>query len=146
MRVVVQRVAEASVTIEGSLHAKIGQGYVLLVGLTAGDTLENAKWIANKIAKLRVFPDENGKMNLSLSDVGGAVLSISQFTLYADVSDGNRPSFTKAMDPAAAESLYHAFNASLGDASGAQVRQGVFGAKMMVELANDGPVTIIIER
>ncbi len=146
MRVVVQRVSRASVAIGNETIAHIGKGYLLLVGLSASDDERTVAYIAGKIAKLRVFPDASGKMNLSIGDVGGDILSVSQFTLYGDVSDGNRPSFTKAMQQEVAEGLYHNFLKRLREVLDCRIEDGRFGADMAVELVNDGPVTIILER
>lgn len=153
MRVILQRVSHATVTVldeaSGQPDASftpqsIGAGYVLLVGLAEGDTAERGEWIARKIAKLRVFDDADGRMNLSIDDVHGEVLSVSQFTLYGNVRKGNRPSFVRAMEPARAEELWHAFDEALR-AQGLTVREGRFGAHMAVDLVNDGPVTIVFD-
>lgn len=144
MKVVVQRVKHASVHVDGELISKINQGFLLLVGVTQGDTEAQAAKIADKVAHLRVFTDENDKMNLSLMDVGGEILSISQFTLYADCKKGRRPSFDKAARPEQANPLYEKFNEMLRG-YGLNVGTGVFGADMKVELLNDGPVTIILD-
>jgi len=146
MKVVVQRVKNASVSIAGKEISSIGKGYLLLVGFSQSDTLEEAEYLANKIAKLRVFPDEADKMNLSIKDIGGAVLSVSQFTLYADLKEGNRPSFTDCLDQTEAKVLYEKFLIMLGKSTGIIISNGVFGAMMEVKLTNDGPVTIILER
>lgn len=146
MRVVVQRVNSASVSIEGEVVGKIGKGFLLLVGITHSDTEADVRYIAKKVAQMRVFSDAEGKMNLSLSDISDAsVLSISQFTLYADCRHGNRPSFIEAARPDKAEPLYEYFNRLLRDQYGLQVQTGRFGADMQVSLVNDGPVTIILE-
>ena len=144
MRVVLQRVTEASVTIDGSLYNEIKNGYMLLVGVTEGDNEEIASKMAAKIHDLRIFEDENGKMNLSIDQVAGEILSISQFTLYANCRKGRRPSFDKAARPALASPLYDYFNDQLR-ALGLTVKTGVFGADMKVRLLNDGPVTIIMD-
>lgn len=144
MRVVVQRVKHASVTIEGRIKGEIEQGFVLLVGIHEADTLREAEYLAKKIAQLRVFEDETGKMNRSLADVSGAILSISQFTLYAQTKKGNRPSFVKAARPEVANPLYEAFNQELR-VHGIPVETGEFGADMDVALINDGPVTILYD-
>jgi D-tyrosyl-tRNA(Tyr) deacylase len=141
MRAVIQRVCSASVRVNGSEIGRIGRGFVVLVGVSHSDGEAEARLLARKIAGLRVFEDNDGKMNLSLSDVGGAVLAISQFTLYADVRKGRRPSFTDAARPEQAEPLYQRF-CELLRAEGVPVQQGVFQAHMEVELVNDGPVTI----
>ena len=144
MRLVVQRVDNASVTIENELFSSIGQGYLILFGAEKGDTKQQADWLAEKIAHLRVFEDENGKMNLSLSDVGGSVLIISQFTLYGDCEKGRRPSFTNAGDPKRANELYQYFSKQF-EKYNIPVQNGIFQADMKVEILNDGPVTFIIE-
>ncbi|MBQ2478368.1 MAG: D-tyrosyl-tRNA(Tyr) deacylase [Erysipelotrichales bacterium] len=144
MRVVVQRVKEGNVVIDGKVHGEIGAGYVLLVGFTHGDTAETAAKVAKKITELRIFDDENGKMNLSIYDAEGAILSISQFTLYADVSQGRRPSFTTAMNYRDASALYDVFNNELRKRN-LRVETGIFGAEMKVSLVNDGPVTIWVD-
>lgn len=144
MRVVVQRVTHASCTIEGNLYSKIDKGYLLLVGFTHSDSEKEVKYLAKKIAGLRVFEDENGKMNLSLKAVEGKILSISQFTLYADTKDGNRPAFIKAMNPTEASRLYDLFNEELRKYE-IDVQTGIFGADMKIDLLNDGPVTIIYD-
>ena len=145
MRVVVQRVSSAHVTIDGTMVGKIGRGFLLLVGITHTDSLKEVEYVAKKVAQLRVFEDEAGKMNLSLKDVGGAVLSVSQFTLYGDCSHGNRPSFIQAARPEQAEPMYEYFNQLLREQYGLHVETGRFGADMKVELLNDGPVTILVE-
>lgn len=144
MRVVVQRVKNASCVIDEKLYSQIDTGYLLLVGFTHTDTLKKVKYLAKKIANLRVFEDENGKMNLSLKAVNGKILSISQFTLYADTKDGNRPAFVKAMNPVEASKLYDLFNEELGTYD-IEVLTGQFGADMKINLLNDGPVTIIYD-
>ena len=144
MKVVLQRVKHASVTIDGNVYGKINQGYLLLVGITDGDTETEAKKLADKIVDLRIFEDENGKMNLGIEQVNGAILSISQFTLYADCKKGRRPSFTKAARPEISNPLYETFNGFLKD-RGMHVETGIFGADMKVELLNDGPVTIVLD-
>ncbi|MDW2884032.1 D-aminoacyl-tRNA deacylase [Exiguobacterium artemiae] len=145
MRVVLQRVKEASVTVEGTITGQIDQGFLLLVGVTHDDTLEQVNWLADKIAGLRVFEDEEERMNLSLQDVEGKILSVSQFTLYGDVKKGRRPAFTEAAKPDVANELYEAFNARLRQ-QGIIVETGQFGAMMDVALVNDGPVTLILEK
>lgn len=144
MKVVLQRVLHASVTVEQQVIGKIQQGFLLLVGVTHEDDLEDVAYLVRKIVNMRVFEDQAGKMNLSIQDIGGEILSVSQFTLYADTKKGNRPSFTKAANPTTAEELYEMFNQQLR-ASGVEVQTGQFGADMKVELLNDGPVTIIID-
>jgi D-tyrosyl-tRNA(Tyr) deacylase len=145
MRVVLQRVSRASVTIDGRTAGAVGRGFCLLVGLTHGDTDATVDWMADKVAGLRLFPDAEGKMNLGLDQVGGAVLVISQFTLYGDTAKGRRPSFVDAARPEQAIPLYERFVAALGQ-RGLQVATGEFGAHMEVEIHNDGPVTLILER
>ncbi|MCT0010021.1 D-tyrosyl-tRNA(Tyr) deacylase [Weissella confusa] len=144
MRVVLQRVSSASVTVDDQELGAIGQGYMLLVAIQDADTEAELDYLVRKITGLRVFEDEAGKMNLSVQDVGGSILSISQFTLYADTRRGNRPSFTDAGAPAYAEKMYDQFNAKLA-ATGLTVATGEFGADMKVSLVNDGPVTIIFD-
>lgn len=144
MRVVLQRVSSASVTVEGQELGAIEQGYMLLVAIQDSDTEAELDYLVRKITGLRVFEDEAGKMNLSIQEVGGSILSISQFTLYADTRRGNRPSFTDAGAPAYAEKMYDQFNTKLA-ATGLTVATGEFGADMKVSLVNDGPVTIIFD-
>lgn len=144
MKVVVQRVRQASVTVGGRSVGSIRKGLLLLVGLKRGDTIEDVVYAADKIAVLRLFDDETGKMNRSILDVGGTILSVSQFTLYGDVSRGRRPSFMEAARPEEAQPLYQAFNQQLRT-HGLSVETGVFGAIMEVSLVNDGPVTFIVE-
>lgn len=144
MRAVVQRVEKASVTVDGAVVGAIGKGLMVLVGATHTDTAADAVGIASKVAGLRIFRDDSDKMNLGLADVGGAVLLISQFTLYGTVSKGRRPSFVAAAAGKAAEPLFDAVAAALGEL-GVPVQTGVFGADMSVELTNDGPVTLVIE-
>jgi D-tyrosyl-tRNA(Tyr) deacylase len=144
MKAVIQRVREASVTIEGRIHGQIGTGFLILAGFTDEDTEEGVRHMAEKIARLRIFDDEEGKMNLALAAVHGSVLSISQFTLYADCSRGNRPSFTRAGRPEHASRMYDFFNACLRQ-QGLHVEEGIFGADMKVRLLNDGPVTIVLD-
>ncbi len=144
MRVLLQRVSRATVTVEGERVAGIDAGFVALVGVGHADTAETAGRLAVKTLKLRVFEDDAGLMNLALGDIGGRVLAVSQFTLYADTRKGNRPSFTAAARPEQAETVYEAYVAALR-AAGAPVETGVFGTHMEVELVNDGPVTILLE-
>ena len=144
MRVVLQRVSSASVTVNDQELGAIGQGYMLLVAIQDADTEAELDYLVRKITGLRVFEDEAGKINLSIQDVGGSILSISQFTLYADTRRGNRPSFTDAGAPAYAEKMYNQFNTKLA-ATGLTVATGEFGADMKVSLVNDGPVTIIFD-
>lgn len=145
MRVVLQRVNHAAVRIDGETVGQIQKGYLLLVGLAPEDTDEQLDWMVHKIVNLRVFEDENGKLNRALADVNGEILSISQFTLYADVKHCNRPGFSKAAKPEIAAPLYDRFNEKLRQA-GVHVETGRFGADMKVELENDGPVTILYEK
>jgi D-tyrosyl-tRNA(Tyr) deacylase len=145
MRVVLQRVSQASVTIGGTVAGAIGRGFCLLVGFTHGDTGERVDWVADKVAGLRLFADADGKMNLGLADVQGALLVISQFTLYGDTARGRRPSFIDAARPDAAIPLYERFVAALRT-RGFEVATGEFGADMLVEIHNDGPVTLILDR
>jgi D-tyrosyl-tRNA(Tyr) deacylase len=144
MRIVVQRSKEASVTVEEKIIGKIDHGFVLLVGITHEDREEDAAYLADKIVHLRVFEDENGKMNRSLLDVGGSILSVSQFTLYGDCRKGRRPNFMAAAKPEYALSIYQHFNEQLKQ-KGVHVETGEFGAMMNVSLNNDGPVTLILE-
>lgn len=138
---VVQRVQQAQVSIDGQVHGDIQQGLVLLVGFTTGDGAAELDYLVHKILNLRIFSDADGKMNLNVQQIGGAILSVSQFTLYADTRHGNRPSFIDAGDPAVARQLYTQFNQQLA-ATGVRVATGEFGADMQVSLVNDGPVTI----
>ncbi|WP_461223723.1 D-aminoacyl-tRNA deacylase [Lacticaseibacillus suihuaensis] len=144
MKAVVQRVSHAQVSIDGVVHGRIDRGFVVLLGVGPNDTPADVDYLVAKISKLRVFSDPAGKMNLALAQVGGAVLAISQFTLYADIRKGNRPSFTAAAAPALGEQLYDLFVARLR-ATDLQVATGVFGADMQVSLTNDGPVTILFD-
>ena len=145
MRIVLQRVKSASVSIEGLVVGEIEQGFLLLVGVGPNDTRDDASYLARKIAGMRIFSDENGKMNLSIDQVGGKILSVSQFTLFADTKKGNRPSFTGAASPEAANKLYEEFNEILRTEYGLIVETGEFGADMQVSLVNDGPVTILLD-
>ena len=145
MRVVLQRVTRASVSISGRQVGAIETGFLLLAGFTHSDTAEQAVWMAEKVAGLRIFSDPEGKMNLALAEVGGAVLVVSQFTLYGDTAKGRRPSFIDAARPEQAIPLYERFCAEL-KGRGLRVETGEFGAEMQVELVNDGPVTLILER
>jgi len=145
MKAVIQRAAQASVTLkETGERREIGPGLATLLGVAPGDTGTDAEWLAEKLVGLRVFEDEGGKMNLSLLETGGAMLVISQFTLFGDARKGRRPSFTGAASPEVAEPLYKAF-AQAVQALGVEVKTGEFGAEMLVEVANDGPVTLIVE-
>lgn len=144
MKVVLQRVTQAQLSIDQQVHAQIGRGVVLLVGFGQADQPANADYLAAKIVKSRIFEDSHGKTNLALADVQGEILSVSQFTLYANTKKGNRPSFVEALKPEAAQKLYDYFNQRLA-ASGLKVQTGIFGADMQVQLTNDGPMTIIYE-
>ncbi|GAF41382.1 D-tyrosyl-tRNA(Tyr) deacylase [Agrilactobacillus composti DSM 18527 = JCM 14202] len=144
MRIVLQRVSQAQVEIDKQVVGAIPQGFVLLVGIQANDTQAEIDYLVHKIVNLRVFTDAEGKMNLPISQVNGQILSISQFTLYADTKKGNRPSYTHAAKPEISEPIYHAFNTALRRA-GLEVAEGVFGADMQVSLVNDGPVTIVFD-
>jgi D-aminoacyl-tRNA deacylase len=146
MRVVLQRVAEASVRVEGEVVGRIGPGVLLLVGFTEGDSASQLEWMADRVLGLRIFPDDEGKMNLSLAEVGGGVLVVSQFTLYGDTRKGRRPSFVGAAHPDLAIPLYERFVALLREGAPGPVETGVFGAMMEVSLVNDGPVTLLLER
>lgn len=144
MRLVVQRVTSASVKVEEEVTGAINEGYMVLVGVTHEDTEEDVHYLAEKLAHLRIFEDENGKMNLSLLDVKGSVLSVSQFTLYGDTRKGRRPNFMKAAKPDVANSLYECFNETLRE-KGIYVETGRFGAMMDVSLTNSGPVTMLMD-
>jgi D-tyrosyl-tRNA(Tyr) deacylase len=146
VRVVLQRVSRARVTVEGRVTGEIGVGLLLLVGFTEGDDEAGLDWMADKIVGLRVFNDPEGKMNLSLGDVEGGLLVVSQFTLYGDTRKGRRPSFVHAAPPPVAIPLYERFLEVLARRSGTLVQSGEFGAMMDVELVNDGPVTLVLER
>lgn len=145
MKIVVQRVKNAQVEVEGKTVGKIEKGFLVLLGVTHSDTKEQADYLVKKLCKLRVFTDENGKMNLGIKDIDGKLLIVSQFTLYADCSQGNRPSFIEAAKPDKANELYEYF-CSECEKNEIQVERGIFGADMKVSLLNDGPVTIIIEK
>lgn len=145
MRLVIQRVTHASVTVENEVVGKIGKGFLVLLGVGPEDTEKEADLLVQKLIKLRIFEDENGKMNLSLKDVNGELLIVSQFTLYADCSGGNRPSFVNAAKPEKANELYE-YCIKKCKEQDIKVEHGIFGADMKVELLNDGPVTIILEK
>ncbi|MFC4738230.1 D-aminoacyl-tRNA deacylase [Bacillus daqingensis] len=145
MKVIVQRAKDASVTADGELNGQIDHGLMLLVGVTHSDEEKDVVYTADKIAGLRIFEDSAGKMNLSVGDTGGSILSVSQFTLYGDVRKGRRPNFMQAAPPAEAEQLFHAFNERLRSVHGLHVETGVFGAMMDVQFTNDGPVTLIVD-
>ena len=145
MRVIVQRVSKASVTVDGEVTGAIGPGLLCLVGIGEGDTEEDARWLAHKTANLRIFADQDDRMNLSVKDIGGAILVVSQFTLYADTRKGFRPSFVGAAPPEIAEPLVDLYTDAIREED-VPVETGIFGAMMQVSLENDGPVTIILER
>ncbi len=160
MRVVLQRVSESSVAIDGSVHASIGKGLLILLGITHGDTQEDVEWLVGKIIGMRIFSDQDGKMNWSIQDIDGELLVISQFTLFANTKKGNRPSYINAARPEVAIPLYEAFLSALSRSfttkkstlsevemqkQNKQIKSGVFGADMKVALVNDGPVTIVID-
>jgi len=145
MKVVIQRVTNASVTVEGKLVSSIGQGLLVLAGWDSEDTEEDLDWMAGKVSRLRIFSDTEGLMNLSVEDIKGEILVVSQFTLHALTKKGNRPSFINAARPEKAIPLYNSFIQKLKDISGLNVVSGIFGADMKVELLNDGPVTIVID-
>lgn len=142
----IQRVARASVDVDGRRTGEIGRGLLILLGVHTSDSRAEAEWLARKCAKLRIFPDDEGRMNRSVRDVGGEALVVSQFTLYGDASKGNRPSFIESARPEQAEPLYEAFCKLLETEIGTPVATGVFGAMMDVSLVNDGPVTLHVER
>lgn len=144
MRVVLQRVSHASVTVEEKVIGKIQRGFLLLVGVTHDDAMEDMEYLVRKIVQMRIFEDEEGKLNRSIQDIGGEILSVSQFTLYADTKKGNRPSFSKAAPGDVALKMFEQFNGLLRD-TGIPVETGQFGADMKVELLNDGPVTILLD-
>jgi len=146
MRVVLQRVSRARVTIDGLVSGEIGRGYVLLVGFTAADTEDTLRWMAAKVISLRLFADDDGKMNRDLAEIGGGILVVSQFTLYGDARKGRRPSFIDAAPPEQAIPLYERFVELLRASAPGAVATGEFGAMMDVELVNDGPVTLLLER
>ena len=145
MRVLVQRVTKASVTIDGKINGKIDNGFLVLLGIESTDTKQDVDYLVKKVINLRIFSDENDKMNLSIKDVKGKLLILSQFTLYGDCSQGNRPSFIEAARPEEANPLYEYF-CNQCELNNIEVQKGIFGADMKVELINDGPVTIIIEK
>ena len=144
MRLVIQRVKRAKCTVDEKITGQIDNGFMILVGIKESDTLDIVEKMADKVSKLRIFEDDEGKMNLDLKKVDGGILSISQFTLYGDCRKGNRPSFTEAKEPKAASEFYECFN-DLLKAKGFKVEKGIFGAHMEIELLNDGPVTIILD-
>lgn len=145
MRILIQRVTRASVTIAGRVSGAIDRGYLIFVGIEEADGSEDADWLSAKVAAMRLFSDDAGKMNRSLADTGGGILVVSQFTLHASTRKGNRPSFVRAARPETAIPLYHRFIERLADATGKPIQTGEFGAMMQVELVNDGPVTVWID-
>jgi len=145
MRAVLQRVSEASCKVTGEITGQISAGFLILLGVEENDTVEDLKWLANKIANLRVFSDENGLMNKSISDVSGQILLISQFTLFAQTKKGNRPSFIRAAKPDKAIPLYEMIISELGKLTQTKIETGIFGADMKIHLINDGPVTILMD-
>ncbi len=146
MKLVIQRVKEAKVEVEEKMVGEIGTGFLVLLGVSEEDTKEKADYLVKKLCQLRVFTDENDKMNLALKDVNGELLIVSQFTLYADTTSGNRPSFIQAAKPEKANELYEYFCDQCEQKYGIKVEKGIFGADMQVSLLNDGPVTILIEK
>ena len=144
MRIVVQRVLESNVKVDGNIVGQIGKGLMILVSFTDTDTVNEIDYMVNKVSNLRIFDDENGIMNLSVKDVGGEILSISQFTLYGDARKGNRPSYVAALNGEKATKLYDLFNEKLNEQ--VHVEKGIFGADMKVSLINDGPITILLEK
>lgn len=145
MRLVIQRVSEASVTIEKTVVGRIGPGLMILCGIEQEDTAEDVAWLVPKVTQMRIFSDAEGKMNLSVKDISGGLLVVSQFTLHASTKKGNRPSFIRAARPEQAIPLYEQFMSALEADTGRKVERGVFGADMQVALINDGPVTIVID-
>lgn len=145
MRLLIQRVSKATVKVEGECVGKINKGFLVFLGITHEDTKDNVDYLVNKLYNLRVFEDENEKMNLSIKDINGEILIVSQFTLYADTSHGNRPSFINAAKPDEANELYEYF-IEKAKQTGLKIEAGIFGADMKVELLNDGPVTILLEK
>jgi D-tyrosyl-tRNA(Tyr) deacylase len=146
MIALVQRVSSAAVRVDGETMGEVGRGLLVFLGVVGGDTEAEKDWLADKVARLRIFPDDHGRMNRSLQDVGGGALVISQFTLAGDARKGTRPSYGRAARPEVAEPLYEAFAAALAERIEGAVATGVFGAKMEVALVNDGPVTLWVER
>ena len=145
MKAVIQRVTKASVTIEGKVHSAINSGLLVLLGIEDADTMEDIEWLSGKIVNLRIFNDENGVMNVSVKDINGEILVVSQFTLHASTKKGNRPSYIKASKPDFAIPMYEKFVQQFSSDLGKEIQTGVFGADMKVELFNDGPVTIVID-
>lgn len=145
MRAVIQRVSNASCSVNGEITGQIGTGFMVLLGIEDADNDEDVKWLALKITNMRIFPDENGAMNKALSEVNGEILLISQFTLYASTKKGNRPGFTRSAKPDVAIPLYEKMITELGNVTGKKIQTGIFGADMQISLINDGPVTITID-
>jgi D-aminoacyl-tRNA deacylase len=145
MRAVIQRVSKASVTINGKIHSQIGKGLLVLAGIEDADKTEDIQWLSSKIVNLRIFDDENGVMNISVKEMGGEVILVSQFTLHASTKKGNRPSYSKASKPEIAIPIYERMVRQLTEDLGKSIGTGEFGADMKVELLNDGPVTIVID-
>jgi D-tyrosyl-tRNA(Tyr) deacylase len=145
MRAVIQRVTRASVTIGGQLRSEIGNGLLILAGIEESDSADDIEWLSSKIVQLRIFDDENGVMNLSVSDTGGNIMVVSQFTLHAKTKKGNRPSYIRAAHPDIAIPVYNMFVYRLSQLMGKEIKTGEFGAMMQVESVNDGPVTILID-
>lgn len=145
MKAVIQRVSNASVTIEDKIVGKIDTGLLILIGIEDGDTNEDIEWLCKKIINLRIFNDENGVMNISVKEINGKILVVSQFTVHASTKKGNRPSYIKASKPEVAMPIYQQFLLQLSNEAGKKIEEGIFGADMKVELINDGPVTIIID-
>lgn len=145
MRIVIQRVRRSSVTIKGDIHSQIGEGLMVLVGVAVGDDTSDAEWLAQKTVNMRIFNDENGVMNRSVAEVGGEVLAVSQFTLNASTKKGNRPSYIHAAGHELAIPLYEHYCSVVSDLLSREVKKGVFGADMQLELINDGPVTILVD-
>lgn len=145
MRVVIQRVNSASLSIDKEIYSYIGKGLLILIGVENEDTKEDAEWLSKKIVQLRIFGDDNDLMNLSLQDIDGEILVVSQFTLYASTKKGNRPSFVRSAKPSTAEPLYEYFIQQISTHVNKEIKRGVFGADMKINLVNDGPVTIVID-
>lgn len=145
MRAIIQRVSSASCSVNGEITGQVGTGFMILLGIEVSDNNEDVSWLAQKIANMRIFSDENGAMNKSLSEVNGDILLISQFTLYASTKKGNRPGFTRSAKPDLAIPLYEMMITELTDATGKEIQTGIFGADMKINLVNDGPVTILID-
>ncbi len=145
MRAIIQRVSSASCTVDGEITGKIDAGFMVLLGIEDADSVEDVSWLAQKIVNIRIFSDENGAMNKALAEVGGDILLISQFTLYASTKKGNRPGFTRSAKPEVAIPLYEKMIAELARVSGKDIQTGIFGADMKISLVNDGPVTIQID-